>query len=179
MIFAGLCFAGMARMRLSTMERRDSHYQFTLKTKKKEKRQLVRLWKLPDEFAAICLYRAIDRLLWIQSTYCSNPPDEIWTDPGPWPPRPDSARDISKNVSWCLGQAKLPTDYPYMVKKATVEFLQAAGASATQIAQFFRHFVSFMHERHYMTNDLGQQATLRICQHFRQTTSMMRVCICH
>jgi hypothetical protein len=64
-----------------------------------------------------------------------------------------------------------------MVKKATVEFLQAAGATAMQIAQFFRHSVSFMHEKHYMSNDLGQQATLRICQHFRQMSNTMHVCV--
>jgi hypothetical protein len=155
---------------------REDHLQFTLKIKKKEKLQLVRLWKLSDEFAAICPYRAILRLLQIQNDYRC-PSDEIWTDPRTWPSRPDSARDISKNVSWCLDQAKLPKNHPYIVKKATVEFLQAAGATATQIAQFFRHSVSFMHERHYITNDLGKQATIRICQHFRQRSSTMHVCV--
>jgi hypothetical protein len=160
------------------MTKTAQYFQWTLRIKKKDKLQLIRIWKLPEEFAEICPYRAIEQLLIMRNSYSEYQHDQLWSDPRLLPYRPATAREIAAGVSWCLQRAKLPPNHPYLLKKATVEFLQAAEASATQIVQFFRHSTSFMHERHYMTNDLGQQATLRICRLFKQRCEAMRVCIC-
>jgi hypothetical protein len=178
MIFANLRFAELARMLMSMMTKTAQYFQWTLMIKKKSKLQLVRVWKLLDEVATICPYRAIEKLIIVRNSYFKTPPEQRWTDPRLLPIRPATARDIPAGVSWCLERAKLPRNHLYLLKKAMEEFLQAAEASATQITRFFQHSVLFLHGKQYRANDLGQQTTLCIYRLYKQRSEAMRVCIC-
>jgi integrase len=172
MFFSGLRFTELARMVWSKATKHRHHYEFVLQIKKKAELLSVCFWQLPESMSAICPFRAIEKLALAR---VSPPVDSIWMRRGD-KEEPDG-RAISYRVARELKKAGIQTRRPYSVKKALVEYLKHAGASATSTARFLRHALPYTHDKRYARDDKGKKCTARLARHFLRSVAEKKVCI--